>query len=371
MRSTHPLDHLRQYLATHNRMSFVDFMQAALYSPVFGYYTQANTPIGTQGDFITAPELTPLFGYTVASQCIPVLHHLKHPVIFEFGAGTGRLCIDMLTHLEQHNALPETYQILDVSGTLRALQEKNILAEIPHLADRVHWVSTLPDEAFEGIILANEVLDAMPVHRFLQTKTELLESLIILDEHGDLQEVFEPCTNTALANHVTRVLTHDVRPYASEVNLLLPSWLDACYALLTRGLVLLIDYGFPEHEYYHPDRSKGTLMCHHQHKAHPNPLKNPGFDDITAHVNFTHVADSALAAGFDVRGYTNQASFLLANGLLSLLEQQPDVKTQQAVKQLVQPSEMGELFKVIALTKALDVPLVGFQWHDKRASLSS
>jgi SAM-dependent MidA family methyltransferase len=366
-----PLEHLREHLTTHKRMPFVDFMQAALYSPVFGYYTQANTPIGAQGDFITAPELTPLFGYTVASQCMPVLKYLKHPVIFEFGAGTGRLCIDILTHLEHHNTLPETYQILDVSGALRAVQEKNIHDEIPHLASRVRWVSTLPDTAFEGIILANEVLDAMPVHRFLKTETELLESMITLDEHGELHEIFEPCTNAALINHVTRVLTHDVRPYASEANLHIQSWLNACYALLTRGLVLLIDYGFPEHEYYHPDRSKGTLMCHHQHKAHPNPLQNPGYEDITAHVDFTHVADSALDAGFDVRGYTNQASFLLANGLLSLLEQQSDVKTQQAVKHLVQPNEMGELFKVMALTKALDMPLTGFQWHDKRASLSS
>ncbi len=365
-----PIDFLREHLATNTSMPFVEFMQQALYSPRFGYYTTSGLPIGEKGDFITAPELTPLFGYTLASQCIPVLKNLNAPSMFEFGAGTARLCIDVLTHLEKENALPARYLILEVSGALRALQEENIHQEIPHLAHLVHWVSALPPEPFEGIVLANEVLDAMPVHRFLKTETTLLESMITLDEDKNLKEVFEPCKNDALKTHVERILNHNVRPYASEANLHVEGWLSACCTMLTRGLVLLIDYGFPAHEYYHPDRRHGTLMCHHQHKAHPNPLKNPGLEDITAHVDFTHVADCALNAGFEVRGYTNQASFLLASGLLNLLGQTPDLKTQQAVKQLVQPNEMGELFKVMALCKALNLPLSGFQWHDKRVNLS-
>ncbi|MDF1827245.1 MAG: SAM-dependent methyltransferase [Legionellaceae bacterium] len=369
-----PLDHLREHLGKHGAIPFVDFMQQALYAPLWGYYTRPRSPLGAAGDFITAPELTPLFGYTLAQQCEQVLQHLNQPIIFEFGAGTGQLCIDILTRLEQLNALPHAYHILEVSASLQARQQDHIQTKIPHLAERVQWLSAWPEQAFEGVVIANEVLDAMPVHRFLKTDQGLLESMIALDEHNQLTENFVPCTNKHLEAHVERVLKHNTVPYASEANLFIDGWVEACHAMLKRGAVLLIDYGFPEHEYYHPSRTQGTLMCHYQHKAHPNPLLHPGEEDITAHVDFTHVADAALNAGFEVSGYTNQASFLLANGLLSLLEEsvldEPNqIKQQQAVKQLLQPHEMGELFKVIALTKQLDFGLTGFQLHDKRASL--
>jgi len=368
------LDHLREHLNQHGAIPFVDFMHLALYAPNWGYYTRSRSPLGASGDFITAPELTPLFGYTLAQQCEQVLQHLNQPILFEFGAGSAQLCIDILTRLEQRDALPEAYYILEVSASLKAQQQENIRTKLPHLANRVHWLSAWPEKAFEGVVIANEVLDAMPVHRFLKTDTQLFESMIGLDDQGHLTESFVPCTNTRLKAHVARVLTHDTVPYASEANLLIDGWNEAYHAMLSRGAVLLLDYGFPEHEYYHPSRTHGTLMCHHQHKAHPNPLLHPGEEDITAHVDFTHVADAALNAGFEVSGYTNQASFLLANGLLSLLEEKANdertqIKQQQAVKQLLQPHEMGELFKVIALTKQLDFSLTGFQLHDKRASL--
>ncbi len=368
-----PIDCLRQQFAENGEMPFVAFMQQALYSPKWGYYNQKASPIGAEGDFITAPELTPLFGYTLANQCEPVLKALKTPSIFEFGAGTGRLCIDILMRLEALNSLPEAYHILEVSGTLKNVQAAHIAAEIPHLKNLVRWHTSLPETPFEGIILANEVLDAMPVHRFLKTNSEILESMIGFDAQNTLIETFRSCTNDALKAHVNRVIQHDIIPYASEVNLFVEGWIKACFASLKRGVVLLIDYGFPQHEYYHPDRREGTLMCHYQHKAHPNPLLHPGEEDITAHVDFTHVADSALNAGFEITGYTNQAAFLLANGLLSLLDESPDIKAhiraQQAIKTLTHPSEMGELFKVMGLTKAFEIPLIGFQFHDKRASL--
>ncbi len=375
-----PTDYLREHLTQHGQIAFVDFMQQALYSPNWGYYNRSQSPLGATGDFITAPELTPLFGYTLANQCEAILKHLSHPELFEFGAGTGRLCIDILTRLEQLDALPNAYHILEVSGALASQQQHTIQAEIPHLADRIQWHTSLPNTPFEGVILANEVLDAMPVHRFLKTPDGIFESMIGLDSNQQLVEHFEPCVNTELTQHVQNILTHDVTPYTSEANLIMTHWIKSCFSLLTRGAVILIDYGFPQHEYYHPDRSKGTLMCHYQHTTHPNPLHHPGEEDITAHVDFTHVADSALQAGFDVTGYTNQASFLLANGLLSLLEEETqhhehNIKAQftaqQAVKKLLQPSEMGELFKVIGLTKAFHVPLTGFQLHDKRASLGT
>lgn len=209
----------------------------------------------------------------------------------------------------------------------------------------------------------------MPVHRFLKTHTGVLESYIGFNDQQQLTETFQPCTNEALKTHVETVLPSIEGPYLSEANLWIDDWLRNCFAMMNQGLLLIIDYGFPRHEYYHPDRHQGTLMCHYQHKAHTNPLLNPGQQDITAHVDFTHVADAAHHAGFHVAGYSNQASFLLSNGLLNLVDNEQALCQRQAVKTLLQPDEMGELFKVMALTKQWDTPLSGFQLHDKRAYL--
>ena len=352
---------------------FVDFMHQALYTPNLGYYSAGSQKFGADGDFITAPELTPLFGQAVANQCQQVLTSLDDPLVFEFGAGSGKLCVDILTHLEHLDCLPRAYHILEVSGHLQRRQQELILAKIPHLADKVKWLTAWPLQSFAGVVIANEVLDAMPVHRFLQTKDGRLESYIALNPAGELHEVFEPCTNPRLSTYLQAALPCDIYPYQSEANLFLDDWLRQCAAMIDRGAFFIIDYGFPRHEYYHPDRHSGTLMCHYRHLAHSNPLVHIGEQDITAHVDFTHVAEAAYDAGFHVAGYTNQASFLLANDLLSLLANVEDeharINSQQAVKQLLQPNEMGELFKVIALTKHIELPLNGFQLQDKRASL--
>ena len=367
------LQYLIDRLQTEGPMPFVGFMQEALYAPGLGYYSSDRQKFGMGGDFITAPELSPLFGKTVAAQCAQVLKHIGHASMFEFGAGSGRLCVDVLRELEALNALPQDYFILELSGELQARQRALLLAEVPHLAARVQWLSQWPTTPFKGVILANEVLDAMPVHRFLQTEQGLLESYIGLSPSQTLQEQFKPCDNLRLQAHVQRVLAAECMPYQSEANLFLEDWFVSCSKMLQEGAFLIFDYGFPRHEYYHPDRRSGTLMCHYQHQVHPDILAYPGEQDITAHVDFTHVAEAAFAAGFHVAGYTNQASFLLANGLLSLMEalhgERERFRAQQALKQLLHPHEMGELFKVIALTKQLDLPLQGFQEHDKRASL--
>lgn len=367
------LDRLHQQLKQQKEMPFVEFMQTALYDPQQGYYSAGLPKIGAQGDFITAPELTPLFGYTLANQCQQVLSLLDSPKVLEFGAGTGALCVAMLHHLEQLNCLPDCYYILELSGHLRQCQKELIEQKIPHLAPIVHWLERWPEEAFNGVIIANEVLDAMPVHRFLLEENAVLESYISLDEQGQLKEQFKPCHNQRLLNYVkNKVPTHPF-PYLSEVNLFIDDWIAQNYQLLQQGAVLLLDYGFPRHEYYHPDRYQGTLMCHYQHHSHTNPLIHVGEQDITAHVDFTHVAEAGQQAGFHIAGYTNQASFLLANGLLHLVntieDENPLFHAKQAVKQLIQSSEMGELFKVIALTKNLEVPLNGFLLNDKRVSL--
>lgn len=367
------LDKLRQQLEQQTTLPFVEFMQAALYDPEFGYYSSGLTKIGAQGDFITAPSLSPLFGYTLANQCQQILPLLDSPILFEFGAGTGALCVDLLTHLEELNTLPEQYLILELSAHLRQCQKELIEQKIPHLADKVHWLEQWPSTSFNGIIIANEVLDAMPVNRFLINEDTILESSVALDATGQLVEQFQPCHNERLLHYLKEQLPHLNAPYLSEVNLFIDEWIAEQFKLLHQGVVFLIDYGFPRHEYYHPDRNQGTLMCHYQHHAHTNPLIHLGEQDITAHVDFTHVAEAGQQAGFHVAGYTNQASFLLANGLLHLLSQvegEPQLfNAKQAVKQLVQSSEMGELFKVIALTKNIDIPLNGFLLNDKRVSL--
>ncbi len=364
---------LQEQLAVQKSMPFAEFMHHALYTPNLGYYSSSLPKIGSAGDFITAPELTPLFGYTVANQCQQVLSAVDSPNILEFGAGTGSLCIAILTRLEQLNCLPQTYWILEPSAHLRQKQQQQIAQQIPHLASVVHWLDAWPETSFNGVILANEVLDAMPIHRFMRHEDQLFESFISLDAQQQLHEEFKPCTNARLLAYLEHHLPLLPQPYCSEVNLFIDDWIAQNSAILNQGMVLLIDYGFPRHEYYHPERQQGTIMCHYQHQSHTNPLINVGEQDITAHVDFTHVAEAAQQAGFHVAGYTNQASFLLANGLLHLVDsieqERESFHATQAIKQLIQPSEMGELFKVIALTKQLELPLNGFLLNDKRVSL--
>ncbi len=347
-------------------------MHLALYAPNEGYYSSDLQKLGTQGDFITAPELTPLFGKTLANQCQQVFAATSSPCILEYGAGTGRLCVDILTQLEHFNCLPESYFILEVSANLQHRQKELIQQKLPHLFHKIQWLTGWPQEAFNGVIIANEVLDAMPVHRFMLTDDGLMEGFVTLNEHNELTELFKPCQNDRLRHHVEQLQLTQT-PYLSEVNLFIDDWIKNNFALLGQGAMFLIDYGFPRHEYYHPSRHQGTLMCHYQHRAHTNPMAHPGEQDITAHVDFTHVAEASHEAGFHVAGFTNQASFLLGNGLLSLIHsiegEMPQIKAKQAIKQLTQPSEMGELFKVIALTKNLDIDLNGFLLHDKRVTL--
>ncbi len=355
-------------------LSFADYMQLALYSPEYGYYSSGLAKFGPDGDFVTAPEISPLYGHTLANQCQQILQSLSDPILFEFGAGSGKLCVQLLQQLEASNSLPQKYLILEVSGELRRRQQTLIHAALPHLFDRVIWLDAWPTQAFNGVVIANEVMDAMPVHRFKLMEDAVYESYVGVDDAGNLLETYRLCSNPKLLQYVKRVLPNDLTtPYQSEANLFLEPWLQQCFAMLAKGAMFLIDYGFPRHEYYHPDRCQGTLMCHYHHRAHTNPFAHPGEEDITAHVDFTQVAEAAASAGFHVAGYCNQASFLLANGLLTLLVQmisEPQrLLEQQKVKQLLHEHEMGELFKVIGLTKNLDIDLFGFQLQDKRASL--
>ncbi len=349
-------------------VSFAEFMQQALYSPGLGYYSAGQTKLGAQGDFITAPELSPLFGHTIAKQCNEVLANLSQKNLLELGAGTGKLASDILTYLKQINKLPDKYFILEVSADLKQRQQQLLQKIHPELMDRVHWLSSLPNN-FCGVILANEVIDAMPVHLFHWDNQQLQELMVSYDKNFSwqlgpankaLQQAFLHLTNELDLNNWQT-------PYTSEVNLLLKSWVTSLADCLAKGVILLIDYGFPRHEYYHPQRNQGTLMCHYRHHAHTDPLTLVGLQDITAHVDFTVVAEAGTQAGLTLEGFTNQASFLLNNGLTTLIpaETEKNLSIKSAIKKLTHPHEMGELFKAIGFSKNYVEELTGFSNNDQ------
>lgn len=358
-------------------ISFARYMELALYAPGLGYYSAGARKFGAGGDFVTAPEISPLFGRCVARQCRQVLQHLGAGDILEIGAGTGALAADLLGELEAVGRLPGAYLILEVSADLRERQRMLLQERLPHLLSRVHWLDRLPEAGFQGLIVGNEVLDAMPIQRFRWTGQGVRE-LRVSWQDGHFAWREEPA-EPRLAEAVT-VIRREVgegwpEGYASEVNPGLAPWIREIGARLARGLILLIDYGYPRHEYYHPQRATGTLMCHYRHRAHPDPLILAGLQDITAFVDFTAVAEAGVAAGLDVMGYTTQAHFLLGCGLDELLagsdpeDPRSYLELTRQAKALTLPGEMGERFKAIALARGVEVPLVGFALQDHRHRL--
>lgn len=358
-------------------IAFSRFMQMALYAPGFGYYSSDLRKFGAEGDFITAPEVSPLFAQCLARQAAEVLATMDTPAVLEFGAGSGVMAADMLLELERLEVLPEHYFIVEVSAALKQRQRDTIAAKAAHLLARVVWLDTLPAEKIQGVVVANEVLDAMPVECF-RIHEQAVESLYVSCRESELKSEYRPAeaeVESAVRRIEARIETALPEGYCSEYNPAVAGWLAAIAATLEQGLVLLIDYGYVASEYYHPQRQAGTLMCHYQHRAHTDPLWYPGLQDITAFVDFSDVAYSALEAGFDVSGFTSQAMFLMSAGLdeLHQREMSDDVKNQlllaQQIKTLTLPSEMGERFKVMALTKNYDEPLTGFIMQDLRGRL--
>jgi SAM-dependent MidA family methyltransferase len=346
---------------------FDRYMELALYAPELGYYTAGMRKFGAQGDFVTAPEISPLFSRTLARQVKQLLDLCGGGDVLEFGAGSGRLAVDMLRELEALDALPEHYLILELSPDLRQRQQHLVAAEIPHLRERVQWLERLPQQRLRGVMLTNEVMDAMPVHRFRVSSgnPEMTQEEMITCVAGQLAKEWRPAS-AALQRGVEKLGVELPSECASEINMRLKPWIAAISALLEQGALLLIDYGYTRSEFFHSQHSEGTLMCHFRQHAHGDALFYPGLQDITAHVDFTAVAEAADDAGLSVAGYTNQASFLLACGIEKLLQSvaadQNAVWFQQAegLKRLVLPSGMGERFKVMALTRNIDEPLLGF-----------
>jgi len=358
-------------------ISFARFMELALYEQGLGYYSGGARKFGEAGDFVTAPEISSLFTRCLAGQCQQILRELKQPSILELGPGSGVMACDLLQALEQKNCLPEKYFMLELSADLKQRQQQLVVKKIPHLANRVFWLDHLPEQPFAGLILGNEVLDAMPVHRLIMKNGSFNELCagITDDEFSWFYRSPEKQIITQI-NKLPGDITQDLSEgYVTEISLQIRPWLNSLADILTCGVMLFIDYGYTRREYYHPQRTGGTLLCHYRHHVHDDPFLYPGLQDITASVDFTLVAEAAVEAGFKVRGYTTQAHFLLDNGLDELLNQShltrasDQAESGRQARILIMPGEMGERFKVIALARDFNVPLAGFQSFDQRSRL--
>jgi SAM-dependent MidA family methyltransferase len=365
---------------------FSEFMNIALYEPALGYYSGGLQKFGQQGDFITAPEVSPLFGQCLGNQLSEILLNFSEDVsgsdkcLLEFGAGSGMLAADILLRLEKLGMLPEKYFIIELSAELQQRQRQTIMQYAAHLSDRVQWLDRLPEDLESAVVIANEVLDAMPVEcfRINSDKTDAVELLMVGTEAGELVSRYLPAdrhTIEVISSIRQRSEIEFPGNYQSEYNPVIKGWLAALAGQINKLVILLIDYGYNEKEYYHHDRASGTLMCYYQHRAHGDYFRWPGLQDITAFVNFTDIAYSAVELDMEVAGYTTQAAFLLACGLSDLHASQvtdkvpQQIKLSQQIKTLTLPSEMGERFKVMALTKNYDEPLTGFALLDLRNRL--
>ena len=369
------LQAVRDAIATHGGwLPFDDYLRIVLYAPGLGYYSAGSAKFGGGGDFVTAPELSGLFGRCVGRQCAQLLQAGGGEVL-ELGAGTGALAASVLATLAELERLPRHYYILEISAELRARQQQRLALLPAALRARVHWLDTLPAAPLAGVILANEVADALPFKRVVITAGAPLERGVALSPEGTLVEADRPA-DAALRSqiaHLGRALIAPLPPgYVSELCPMLQPWIAALGAALSRGALLLIDYGLGRREYYHPQRSGGTLRCHFRHRAHEDPLLHPGLQDISAWVDFTRVAETAADAGLEVAGYCTQAAYLLASGIESDLAAggvAEHARLASQARQLLLPGEMGETFKVMALTRGADVPLRGFEYQDLRRSL--
>ena len=346
---------------------FARYMQQALYAPGLGYYVAGARKFGAAGDFVTAPEMTPLFAEALARDVAAILAASAGREIVELGAGSGALAADLLNALARAGASPSRYRILEVSPDLRERQRAAIAQRAPTQLARVEWIATLP-AAIDGAVLMNEVLDAIAPHLVTRRDGVFLERGVAWD--GGLAWEDRPLSDARL-----RTLAAERFPregdYTSEVNPAAEALVETLARRMTGGALVIIDYGFPQHEYYHRERREGTLMAHYRHRAHADPFLWPGLTDLTAHVDFTAMALAGERGGLTVAGYTSLAAFLLASGILERLSETGEpvstayLREAAAVQKLLSPAEMGELFKVLALAKGDGVVWAGFMAGDR------
>jgi len=350
-------------------ISFADYMDAVLYAPGLGYYAAGTQKFGAAGDFVTAPELSDLFGRVLAAQLADVLLQTADGVILELGAGSGRLAGDILGTLAQRDALPAAYRILEVSPDLRQRQQAQLSERVPQLLDRVQWIDALPAQ-WSGVVIANEVLDAVPPQLVVRAAGEWRERGVTLDDAGRLSWEDRPLASGALQDAAAARVPH-IDGYVGEINLAAEALVASLAARCERGAMFIADYGFPALEFYHPQRHAGTLMVHYRHRALADPFFLPGLADITAHVDFSAIARAGIAAGLQVAGYTTQAHFLINGGILGALAASGDpqsaayLRAAAQVQTLLSPAEMGELFKMLVLSRGIEGGLAAFRQGDR------
>ncbi|HET6604684.1 MAG TPA: SAM-dependent methyltransferase [Xanthomonadaceae bacterium] len=356
-----------EIVAAGGAIPFSRYMELCLYAPGLGYYSAGATKFGAAGDFVTAPELGPLFAECVAEAIAPVLASQgADSILLELGGGSGAFACDALTRLAELGALPGRYLVLEPSATLRERQRERVAALPGAIAGRVQWIQRPPEQPWRGVLFANEVLDALPTPRFLKHRGGIYEEAVALADAGGFVTAYYPAD--ALLRGAVRNLERTLgrafaEGYRSELLPQLPYWLRAVSDAMERGLALFVDYGYPRAEYYLAERDQGTLICHYRHRAHTDPFFLPGLQDVTAFVDFTALAESGTAAGLELAGYCSQSAFLLANGLPGRLEHAQGLdpierhrRTQEA-KRLTLPGEMGERFQVMGFTRRVEAPL--------------
>jgi len=354
-------------------LPFDRYMSMALYEPGLGYYVNGLHKFGPTGDFVTAPEQGRIFARTLARQIAEVASALDSEwTLLELGAGSGALAGNLLEAME---CPPKRYLILEPSAALREIQAERLGELSDDLRERIEWISQPPSSPFEGVIVANEVMDALPVACFEITENGPVERCVGIENERFVWAQTPPSRRLSKA---IETLQNDLPEplavgYQSEICLDLPGWIGTITDCLSRGVALLIDYGYPRSEFYHRDRSGGTLVCHYRHRAHFDPFVWPGLTDLSAFVDFTAVAEAAADHQLDVAGFTSQSGFLLSLGIQDFLEQVDDTREHMRlageIKRLVLPAEMGEKFKVIALSRALDDPLRGFTMSEQLGRL--
>ncbi|MGO9932348.1 MAG: class I SAM-dependent methyltransferase [Steroidobacteraceae bacterium] len=367
---------LSQIKAAGGWLSFERFMDLALYAPGIGYYSAGAQKFGPGGDFLTAPEVSALFGACVAVQCGEILARLTAGSILEIGAGSGRLAADVLARLESLRKLPERYWILEISADLRDRQREYLERRQPHLLELVQWLDRPPEKSFDGIILANEVLDALPVARF-RWHADAIEELGVAILDGRFAWVGRPA-NAAMAK-ICRGFCQAgggwQAGYVSEYCPRLVAWTAAVTRPLRKGAVLWFDYGLPRAQYYQPERRDGTLLCHFRHRPHSDPFRMVGLQDIAAWVDFTRLAEASRESGFRLGGFTTQAYFLAGTGIDQEMQLSAGNDANQfarlanQARQLMLPGEMGERFKAMAWLRGMQGPLRGFEVNDLRHTL--
>ncbi|HUL92903.1 MAG TPA: SAM-dependent methyltransferase [Burkholderiales bacterium] len=362
--------HVRGEIAANGGwISFARYMELALYAPGLGYYSAGAKKLGKAGDFVTAPEISPLYGQTLARQVHQIMQAGLDEVL-EVGAGSGALAATLLEELERSGKAPRNYLILELSADLRERSRDTLAARVPHLLERVAWLNRLPP-AFSGVVLGNEVLDAMPAHVVRALNGKIEEGGVGV-RNGRLDWSWRLASGELLDAARGLELPEGFR---TEIPLAARGFVRSLAGVLEKGVALFVDYGFPRAEYYHPQRKEGTLMCHYRHHAHADPFFLPGLQDITCHVDFSSVAAAARAGGLELAGYTSQAQFLVNCGMTEVMSRTPAedraafLPLAGQANRLTSPAEMGELFKAIAFGRGFPAPLLGFREGDRRQAL--